>query len=335
MPEITHSLTDFMTAHPQLKFSFFGGKGGVGKTVMAGVTAIHLARQGKRVMLASTNPVHSLSGLLDQDVYGKATPVTNVPNLWAYEIDTKETIERSKQDIKTKIRWFLKFAEISTQADMFVESATMNPAFEESAMFENMVDLMFKNEYDAYVFDTAPTANARRLLGMSKVYSLWVNKMVKSREEAQSLRDLFSFTKKKEADPLMDYLLSFRERIAHARDLLTDPALTAFFFVTLPEALPIAVIKRFINWFHDFGIPVGGVIVNMLIDKAQVRSDSPEFVRNRVAMQDTYMAEIWRDFDNVRAIVPLFDNEVRGIESLKMVADFAFPQPVTVAGMEK
>ena len=335
MPEIKHSLTDFMIDHLQLKFSFFGGKGGVGKTVMAGVTAIHLARQGKRVMLASTNPVHSLSGLLDQDVYGKATPVKNVPNLWAYEIDTKETIERSKQDIKQKIRWFLKFAEISTQADMFVESATMNPAFEESAMFENMVDLMFKNEYDAYVFDTAPTANARRLLGMSKVYSLWVNKMVKSREEAQSLRDLFSFTKKKEADPLMEYLLSFRERILHARDLLTDPALTAFFFITLPEALPIAVIKRFINWCHDFGIPVGGVIVNMLIDKAQVRPDSPEFVRNRVAMQDTYMAEIWRDFDNVRAVLPLFDNEVRGTESLKMVADFAFPQPVAAAGMSK
>jgi arsenite-transporting ATPase len=335
MPEIKTSLTDFMTEHPQLKFSFFGGKGGVGKTVMAGVTALHLASQGRRVMLASTNPVHSLSGLLDQDVYGKPTPVNNVPNLWAYEIDTKETIERSKQDIKQKIRWFLKFAEISTQADMFVESATMNPAFEESAMFENMVDLMFKNEYDAYVFDTAPTANARRLLGMSKVYSLWVNKMVKSREEAQSLRDLFSFTKKKEADPLMDYLLSFRERIAHARDLLTDPALTAFFFVTLPEALPIAVIKRFINWFHDFGIPVGGVIVNMLIDKAQVRSDSPEFVRNRVAMQDNYMAEIWRDFDNVRAVLPLFDDEVRGTAALRMVADFAFPQPVTAAGMSK
>jgi arsenite-transporting ATPase len=335
MPEIKTSLTDFMTEHPQMKFSFFGGKGGVGKTVMAGVTALHLASQGRRVMLASTNPVHSLSGLLDQDVYGKPTPVNNVPNLWAYEIDTKETIERSKQDIKTKIRWFLKFAEISTQADMFVESATMNPAFEESAMFENMVDLMFKNEYDAYVFDTAPTANARRLLGMSKVYSLWVNKMVKSREEAQSLRDLFSFTKKKEADPLMEYLLSFRERIVHARDLLTDPALTAFFFITLPEALPIAVIKRFINWFHDFGIPVGGVIVNMLIDKAQVRSDSPEFVRNRVAMQDNYMAEIWRDFDNVRAVVPLFDNEVRGTAALRMVADFAFPQPVAAAGMSK
>jgi arsenite-transporting ATPase len=329
MSEIKQSLTDFVVTHPKLKFMFFGGKGGVGKTVMAGVTAMQMAQQGRRTILASTNPVHSLSGLLDQNVYGQATAVKDVPNLWAYEIDTKETIERSKQDIKTKIRWFLKFAEISTQADAFVESATMNPAFEESAMFENMVDLMFKNEYDVYVFDTAPTANARRLLGMSKVYSMWVNKMVKSREEAQSLRELFSFTKKKEADPLMEYLLSFRERISHARELLTDVEQTAFFFVTLPEALPIAVIKRFINWFHDFGIPVGGVVVNMVIQKDQLRADSPEFVKNRVAMQDAYMEEIWRDFDNVRAVLPLFDNEVRGTAALKMMAQHAFPQAVT------
>src|SRR5207249_5384233 len=111
-------------------------------------------------------------------------------------IDTRDAIERSKREIREKIQWFLKFAEISTQADQFVETATMNPAFEESAMFENMVDLMFRDEYDVYVFDTAPTANARRLLGMSKVYSLWVNKMLKSREEAQGLREMLSFTKK-------------------------------------------------------------------------------------------------------------------------------------------
>jgi arsenite-transporting ATPase len=325
MAGIETSMVQYVRDHPQLKYVFFGGKGGVGKTVMAGVTASWFARQGRRTMLASTNPVHSLSGLLDQDVHGKPTPVTGVTNLWAYEIETKETIERSKRDIKQKIQWFLKYAEISTQADQFVESATMNPAFEESAMFENMVDLMFRSEYDVYVFDTAPTANARRLLGMSKVYSLWVNKMMKSREEAQSLRQLLSFTKKKEADPLMDYLVSFRERMGHARELLTDPGKTAFFFVTLPEALPIAVIKRFINWFQDFGIPVGGVIVNMVIQKSEVQADSPEFVKNRVAMQDEYMQQIWSDFDgNVRAIVPLFDNEVRGAEGLKRVEQYAF-----------
>ena len=135
MAGIEKSMVQYFNDIPTMKFIFFGGKGGVGKTVMAGVTAMWFAQQGKKTILASTNPVHSLSGLLMQNVYGQPTAVTNVPNLWAYEIDTKETIERSKADIKNKIQWFLKFAEISTQADAFVESATMNPAFEESAMF--------------------------------------------------------------------------------------------------------------------------------------------------------------------------------------------------------
>jgi arsenite-transporting ATPase len=318
-------MKEYVKQHDKLRYIFFGGKGGVGKTVMAGATAVWLAKQGKRVMLASTNPVHSLSGLLSQNVFGKPTAVDGAPNLWAYEIDTKETIERSKQEIRDKIQWFLKFADISTKAEDFVESATMNPAFEESAMFENMVDLMLRDEYDVYVFDTAPTANARRLLGMSKVYSLWVNKMVKSREEARSLRELLSFTKKKEADPLMEYLVSFRDRMGKAQKLLTDPELTAFFFVTLPEALPIAVITRFIGWFHDFGIPVGGVIVNMLIDRSQVTSDSPEFVHNRVDMQARYMEDIWEKFDGmVRSTLPLYETEVRGTDSLKRMGDALF-----------
>jgi arsenite-transporting ATPase len=201
----------------------------------------------------------------------------------------------------------------------------MNPAFEESAMFENMIDIMFEDEYEIYVFDTAPTANARRLLGMSSVYSMWVNKMMQSREEAKSLRELLSYSRKKEEkDPLMEYLLSFRERMGHAKDLLTDEQKTAFFFVTLPEALPIAVITRFINWFEEFGIPVGGVVVNMLIDKETVGEDAPDFVRNRVKMQAEYMEEIWRIFPNVRAIVPLFDTEVRGMKMLERTADNLF-----------
>ena len=323
--QITETMRDYLKAHAGVKYLFFGGKGGVGKTVFAAATAEWLARQGRRTMLASTNPVHSLTSLLSQDVLGKHTPVAGVPNLWAYEIETKATIERSKKDIRERIQWFLKFADIKTKAEEFVESATMNPAFEESAMFENMIDLMFKDEYDVYIFDTAPTANARRLLGMSKVYSLWVNKMLKSREEAKSLREMLSFTKKKETDPLMDYLLTFRDRMEHARKLLTDPALTAFFFVTLPEALPIAVITRFIQWFHDFGIPVGGVLVNMLIDPTTLGADSAGFVKNRVEMQQEHMHTVWEKFDgSVRAVVPLFETEIRGTQMLHRLGDAIF-----------
>jgi arsenite-transporting ATPase len=323
---ITKTTQDFLNEHPRLKYTFFGGKGGVGKTVLAGTLALWNAQQGKRTLLASTNPVHSLTSLLDQNVLGKPTPVTGVANLWAYEIDTHDTIERSKKEIREKINWFLKFAEVKTRADEFVESATMNPAFEESAMFENMIDLMFQDEYEVYVFDTAPTANARRLLGMSSVYSLWVNKMVKSREEAKSLREMLSYSRKKEdKDPLMEYLLNFRQRMLNAKELLTDPELTAFFFATLPEALPIAVITRFINWFKEFGIPVGGVVVNMLIDETSVSESMPEFVKNRVSMQAEYMDQIWKTFDgDVRAIVPLFETEIRGVEMLKRTANYLF-----------
>jgi arsenite-transporting ATPase len=323
---IEKSTQQFLAEHPRLKYTFFGGKGGVGKTVLAGATAMWFAQQGRRTLLASTNPVHSLTSLLDQDVFGKPTPVTGVANLMAYEIDTRDTIERSKQEIREKISWFLKFADIKTKADEFVESATMNPAFEESAMFENMIDLMFEDKYEVYVFDTAPTANARRLLGMSSVYSLWVNKMVKSREEAKSLRELLSYSRKKEEkDPLMDYLLNFRERMQNAKELLTNPELTAFFFVTLPEALPIAVITRFINWFNEFGIPVGGVVVNMLIDQESVADDAPEFVKNRVSMQAQYMEQIHTIFDDdVRALVPLFETEVRGTKMLQRTSEQLF-----------
>jgi len=323
---IDKTMKQYLAENSRLKYIFFGGKGGVGKTVLAGTAALWTASQGKKTLLASTNPVHSLSSMLGQNVFGKPTPVEGVPNLMAYEIDTHDTIEKSKKEIREKIEWFLKYAEIKTKADEFVESATMNPAFEESAMFENMIDLMFEDKYEAYVFDTAPTANARRLLGMSSVYSMWVNKMVQSREEASSLKDLLSYSKKKkEKDPLMDYLLRLRERMGRAKTLLTDDKLTSFFFVALPEALPIAVITRFINWFHEFGIPVGGVIVNMVIDKSSVRPESPDFVKNRVAMQDEHMETIWKEFDGqVRAILPLYETEIRGVPMLKRVAGQLF-----------
>jgi len=325
---ITKPMRAYLAENPRLKYIFFGGKGGVGKTTLAGTAALYFARQGRRTLLASTNPVHSLSSLLGMDVFGKPTPIPGVLNLDAYEIDTRETIEKSKREIREKIEWFLKFADIKTKADEFVESATMNPAFEQSAMFENMIDLMFEDKYEVYVFDTAPTANARRLLGMSGVYSMWVNKMVQSREEATSLRDLLSYSRRKqEKDPLMEYLVRLRERMGRAKTLLTDAQLTSFFFVTLPEALPIAVITRFIQWFRDFGIPVGGVVVNMQIDRKSIGPKTPDFVRNRVAMQDEYMAQIDTLFgSNVRAILPLLETEVKGVPMLERMSDLLFSQ---------
>ncbi len=129
MAEITMPMGRYLREHPTLKYFFFGGKGGVGKTVFAGAAAIGLARQGRRTLLVSTNPVHSLTGLFGRDMLGKHVAVEGVPNLWAYEIDTRQSIERSKVEIREKIRWFLKFADITTKADDFVEFGDDEPCF--------------------------------------------------------------------------------------------------------------------------------------------------------------------------------------------------------------
>jgi len=324
------TVEDFIKRHPQMRYIYFGGKGGVGKTVVAAAAALWMAEQGKKTLLASTNPVHSLSNLFKHDVFGKPVLIPGTENLFVQEIDTKDTIERSKNEIREKISWFLKFADIPTKADDFIESATMNPAFEESAMFENMINIMLEDAFEFYVFDTAPTANARRLLGMSKVYTLWVDKMYKSRQEAAAMRLSLSFRKKKvaeEEDPLMEYLTTFRDRIEHMRVLLTDEEKSAFFFVTLLESLPIAVIRRFIGWFEDFGIPIGGVIINEAIDKSEVGKDSAQFIINRVKMQDKYREEVYKSFENVCGEIPLFDNEVRGIDMVKKVTQALFSPP--------
>ncbi len=106
--------------------------------------------------------------------------------------------------------------------------------------------------------------------------------------------------------------------------MLPDSQKSAFFFITLLESLPIAVIRRFIGWFEDFGIPIGGVIVNEIIDKSAVDDKTAEFILNRVKMQDRYMEEVNKAFTNVCGEVPLFEREVRGLPMDKRVTEALF-----------
>jgi arsenite-transporting ATPase len=302
------------------KYIFFGGKGGVGKTVMAAASSIYLASLGKKTLLCSTNPVHSLSSCFGQQFIGKGeTEVEGCDNLFALEIETADTVEKYRENTRDKILDFLKYADIPIDPAPFVDAATTNPAFEESAMFDIVVDVILRNEYDCYVFDTAPVAHTYRLLGMSKMYDVWLGKMIKSREEAMSLKKSLSFKKEKKEvnDPMIQGLLESRRRTEEMRKLLTNPELTAFYFVTLPLALPISVVERFIYWVRAFQIPVGGVIVNQVMPHTD--STSP-FIVNKQTEQKHYLELIDKKFGElVVERIPMFDGEIRGVEMLRKV----------------
>ncbi len=328
------TIARLLETRPRLRYVFTGGKGGVGKTVTAAALAHHFARQGRRTLLASLNPVHSLSSVFGQDLAGGTIrPVAAAGvdgGLFAAEVEATEVIERYRVNIAARVKEFLKWADIPVDARPFVDIAVTNPAFEEAAMFDRMVDIMLAEgtHYDTIVFDTAAVANAVRLIGLSKIYGLWLGRMIQSRQEALAMKIQYAFRKEKvmeevRRDPLMADLLSMHGRFREVKGLLVDPEQTAFFFVTLPLALPIAVVKRFIGMVCGYDIAIGGVVVNQVISRATAESSAAdEYLQGAFVEQLRHAGTIRRDLgDLVRGFIPLYPQEVAGASRVARVAD--------------
>ncbi|MGQ4891765.1 MAG: ArsA family ATPase [Candidatus Njordarchaeia archaeon] len=326
-------LKEFLEKKPHLRFMFTGGKGGVGKTVTAAGLAYHYASVGEKVLLASLNPIHSLSSLFDQDLSGgEIRKVEGVDNLYAVEVEIDDIVEKYKQNIANRLSEFLKWADIPLDPKPFIEIATTNPAFQESAMFDKIMDmvLMEGEGFDRVIFDTAAVANAVRLIGLSKIYGMWLNRMIESRKEALSLRVKLSFRKEVvmeeiKKDPLLADLLAMQEKFEKVRGILLDSEKTAFFFVTLPLSLPISVVKRFIKMVSAFDIPVGGVFVNMIIPKSIAEKTESSYVKNKFKEQLEYMKVIVNDLgEQVRSYIPLYEAEVRGLDTIEKLSNDMF-----------
>jgi arsenite/tail-anchored protein-transporting ATPase len=158
------SLHELVAQKPRLKYLFTGGKGGVGKTVAAAALAYHFSRRGKKTLLASLNPVHSLSSVFGQELSGGLVKqVKDTNGLYAVEVDAQDAVERYRDNIGKRVREFLKWSDVPVDPKPFINIAATNPAFEESAMFDKMVDFMLQEgeDYEIVVFDTAAVAQAR------------------------------------------------------------------------------------------------------------------------------------------------------------------------------
>jgi arsenite-transporting ATPase len=309
------------------RYVFVGGKGGVGKTVVAALLALDAASSGKRTLLASLNPVHSLTSLLGQDMSGGTIkPVKGVKDLHAIEVEIEDLVKTYRRNMEMRLREFFRWAEVPLNPQPFIEIATTNPAFQESAMFDKMMDLMVEEgqNYDLIVFDTAAVANAVRLIGLSKLYGLWLARMIQSRKEAQQTRLQLSVRKEKvmeeiKKDPVIADLLALNDKFTKTRAAITDPELTAFYFVTTPESLPISVVSRFIKMVSAFSIPIGGVFVNMVLDSQEALRDATGYLASRAEEQARYLELIRREMGNyVVGYIRQYPSEIRGLEALNL-----------------
>lgn len=298
------------------QYLFFSGKGGVGKTSMASAAALHYARQGKKTLIISTDPAHSLSDSFEQQIGGRVTKIDK--NLSAVEIDPKEAVREYREKFlpQQEKMEFLKGLGLEDSFDLAGEM----PGIDEIAAFDKFLQYMQSTEYDMIIFDTAPTGHALRFLSLPDVLDSWIGKIITLRMRlsgiAGLIRKVLPFGDEGEQGFGAGQLERMKERIAQARQILSDPAKTSYHLVLIAEEMSILESERSLKVLKEYGIPVGTVIVNHLVPENRTCA----FCSAIRARQQERLGIIRKKFAafTIREM-PQFKEEVKGLAMLRHV----------------
>jgi arsenite-transporting ATPase len=305
----------------------FGGKGGLGKTTFSAATAYWLANQGHKVLVFSVDPQASLSDIFEQDIFGKGA-VEIVPNLFAQEIDADRRIKEYQDEIRQRILDMYGMDEVPPEIDEYIQAAAAEPAMEESAIFDRVVDIVVGGEYDYYIYDLVPLGHALYYLSMASVYDEWIGKITSLREEMEEYAQVAAIMtrdKETEEDKILRELQDIKYRINTASSILTDKEKTAFFFVIIPEEMAILDTQKAAGLFAKFQVPLSGYVVNRVIPEELARQNIPDYLRHRLNMQQAYLHRIDQLFgDQMLAHVPEFERDITGLPIIARMAEVMF-----------
>jgi arsenite-transporting ATPase len=320
------------------KIAICAGSGGVGKTTTSAALAVHLADSGKKVLVVSTDPAHSLGDVFDEPIGSK--PRVLAPRLTGLEIDQDLVVDEYLTEVKDSMRSLVHprmYHEIDRQMDL----ARASPGAVEAAMLERVAGLMVSDDgdHDTLIFDTAPTGQTLRLLTLPEIMAAWTEGLIGHREKSDKLADvvrrmgggkkgddLSHFERKDETesgDPrfrrVRDRLLERRRVFQKARRLLLDAETTAFVIVLIPERLPILESTKAIAALEKFGVPLAGMVVNRVLPDGPIG----DFLEERREQEKEYLREIDERFSAVPRIrVPLFPRDVGGLDRLREVGAY-------------
>ena len=321
------SLKQAFLDNPDRRYIMFGGKGGLGKTTFSAATAFWLAAQGKKVLVFSVDPQASLTDIFQRDIFGKG-PIKIMDNLWAQEVDADSHIKEYQGEIRQKILDMYGFDAVPDEIEQYIQAASAEPAMEESAIFDAVVDIVVKGDYDYYIYDLVPLGHALYYLSMAKVYDEWINRITKLREDMRQYEEMVARLKSQketEEDHILTELTYIKNRINASSRILTDRQKTAFFFVVVPEEMIILDTQKAAKLFAAFDVPIAGYVVNRVVPHELLDQDIPAYLRNRIEMQDRYLARIKADLgDQVRAYVPELERDVTGLPMIEKLAGIMY-----------
>jgi arsenite-transporting ATPase len=325
----TGSLASVFREQPDRRYVMFGGKGGLGKTTFSAATAFWLAQQGHKVLVFSVDPQASLSDIFKQDIFGKG-PVEIMENLWAQEIDADRHIAEYQNEIRGKILDMYGLDKVPDEIEDYIQAASAEPAMEESAIFDSVVDIVVGGDYDYYIYDLVPLGHALYYLSMAKVYDEWITKITHLREEMREYEEVVAKIRREkevEEDQILGELLYIRDRINKASRILADRERTAFFFVVIPEEMVLLDTRKAAQLFAKFDVPIGGYVVNRVLPEELAAEGAPAFLANRIKMQRRYLDQIRSTLgDQILAQVPELERDVTGLEMIERTAQILFKE---------
>lgn len=286
---------------------FFSGKGGVGKTTMACATAIRHALEGKKTLIVSTDPASNLSDVFEQEIWHKITQIKSIENLYAMEIDPDEATREYKEKIIAPYRQIMPEDVIAS-----IDEQLSGPCTTEMASFDRFIDFMEGNEYDVVVFDTAPTGHTIRLLELPVDWSRHIEEAAKGSGQTC-------------LGPVQT-IQNSKNKYDRATALLKNSKKTKFIFVMRPEELSLYETLRASKELESIGIKSGEIIINGILPEEACETG---FFKKKYEAQQ----KVIREADNVikkpKRCMFLRDNEVKGIVSLRNVAEELFSKRKT------
>ena len=305
--------------HRHAQITFFGGKGGVGKTTCSTAYALLSAEAGNRTLLVSTDPAHSLGDLLEVSLGDQPKQV--LEHLWVREMNPEQAAKNYMEEVRGNLRRLASpnlWAEVERQ----VEIAAVSPGADEAALFDEMVKVIVgtDGQYEQVVFDTAPTGHTLRLLSLPELMGIWIEGMLARREKVREMNRMLNNiagVREERTDPVYQILQRRKNLFAEARHILLDASQTTFYFVLNPEQLPILETAKAIEMLKRYQIQVGGLIVNRVLPP---EADG-EFLARRRQQEAVYLEEIERRFQGLNKVrIPLLPHDIRGLEGVRWVA---------------
>jgi arsenite-transporting ATPase len=307
-------------SNEKLKLILFGGKGGSGKTTAACASAIHLAEinPGKRVLLVSTDPAHSLGDCFNLRIGNQITPIKDVPGLFALEIDASQLLDEFKEKHKGAIKKLADRGTYFDQQDIADFFCLSLPGLDEIMAITKVADILRLNNYDLIILDTAPTGHTLRLLDLPGQMLKWIGVFDLMQDKHRYLSKQFlGVYVKDDADEFLDIM---SEDVKQVKNLLMNSETTEFVPVTIPERLSINETERLVVSLKNHGIAVKNIIVNRVI-----RREGCVFCSSKKREQQTHIKEIERKFKEFNLHeVSLFPQEIRGRNDLEKFGSVLF-----------